>query len=136
MLSLLTRAAAGDMEFSRAERLLCVSCEFWAAVNARELDAHLDSNVSERLRDARFAFSEIGAEHVVNALHQTAIHSAGTRSGVERRQRIVADIEERLLRAPDPVDMLIAQFAWQYLSEQRRTVEPAPGSLDGHLSYG
>jgi hypothetical protein len=135
LLPLLTRAAAGHTEFSRAERLLCVACEFWAAVNACELDAHLDSNASDRLRDARFAFSEIGAEHVVNALHQTAIDPAGAPSNGARRQRI-ADIEERLLRVPDPVDMLIARFAWRYLSEAQRTVEPAPGLLEKHCYNG
>ena len=134
LLPLLTRAAAGHTEFSRAERLLCVACEFWAAVNACELDAHLDSNAGDRLRDARFAFSEIGAEHVVNALHQTAIDSAGAPSNGARRQRI-ADIEEQLLRVPDPVDMLIARFAWRYLSAQR-TVEPAPGLLEKHCYNG
>jgi hypothetical protein len=135
LLSLLNRAAAGHMEFSRVERLLCVACEFWAAVNACELDAYLDSNTSDRLRDARFAFSEIGAEHVVHALHQTAIDAAGPRSIGERSKRI-ADIEERLLRVPDPVDMLIARFAWRYLNDRRLTAEPVSESLERHLSYG
>ena len=134
LLSLFTRAAAGQMEFSRVERLLCVACEFWAAVNACELDAHLDSNVSDRLRDARFAFAEIGAEHVVNALHQTAIAPVETRSNGIRRRRI-ADMEERLLRVPDRVDELIARFAWRYLNEQQHNVEPALGSFETHRSY-
>jgi hypothetical protein len=135
LLSLLSRAAAGHMEFSRAERLLSVACEFWSAVNACELDAYLDSDVHDRLRDARFAFSEIGAEHVVHVLHQIAIDAAGPRPLGERRERM-ADIEERLLRAPDPVDMLIARFAWRYLKERRLTAEPASESLERHLSYG
>lgn len=134
LLSLFTRAAAGQREFSRIERLLCVACEFWAAVNACELDAHLDSNVSDRLRDARFAFAEIGAEHVVNALHQTAIAPAGTQSNGLRRRRI-ADMEDRLLRVPDPVDELIARFARRYLSEQQWAVEPAPASFERHRSH-
>ena len=135
LLPLLSSAAAGQMEFSRAERLLCVACEFWAAVNAYELDAHLGSNVTDRLRDARFAFSEIGAENVVNALHQTAIDLAGTRSNAERRRRI-ADIGERLLRVPEPVDALIARFAWRYLNEKQRTVEPALSSAERHRGCG
>jgi hypothetical protein len=135
LLPLLTSAAAGQMEFSRVERLLWVACEFWAAVNACELDAHLGSNVPDRLRDARFAFSEIGAENVVNALHQSAIDLAATRSNGERRRRI-ADIEEQLLLAPDPVDVLIARFAWQILSEKQRTVDLALGLSERHRSYG
>jgi len=135
LLSLFTRAAAGQREFSRIERLLCVACEFWAAVNACELDAHLDSNVSDRLRDARFAFAEIGAEHVVNALHQTAIAIAGMRSTGERRRRI-AEIQERLQRLPDPVDELIARFACRYLSEKQDQAEPAAAVFERHCSYG
>jgi hypothetical protein len=135
LLSLLSRAAAGHREFSRVERLLSVACEFWAAVNARELDAYLDSNMNDRLRDARFAFSEIGAEHVVHALHQTPIGAAGPRSIGERRKHI-ADIEERLLRAPDRVDVLIARFAWRYFKDRRRTAEPVSESLERHLNYG
>jgi hypothetical protein len=135
LLSLLSRAAAGHREFSRVERLLCVACEFWAAVNARELDAYLDSNMNDRLRDARFAFSEIGAEHVVHALHQTPIADAGPRWIREHSKRI-ADIEERLVQAPDPVDTLIARFAWRYLKERRRTADPVSESPERHLSYG
>jgi hypothetical protein len=135
LLPLLTRASAGQIGFSRAERLLCVACEFWAAVNAGELETHLDSNVSDRLRDARFAFSEIGAEHVVNALHQTAIAIAGTRSTGERHRRI-ADVEERLLRVPDPVDVLIARFAWRHMGERQRKAEPTLAVFEGHCSYG
>ena len=135
LLPLLTRAAAGQMGFSRDERLLCVACEFWAAVNAGELDAHLEFNVSDRLRDARFAFSEIGAEHVVNTLHQTALAAAGMRSSGERRRR-VADIQERLLRVADPVDALIARFAWRYLSEKQRKAEPAAAVSERQCSCG
>jgi hypothetical protein len=135
LLSLLSRAAAGHREFSRVERLLCVACEFWAAVNARELDAYLDSHASDRLRDARFAFSEIGAEHVVQAMHQSALDVAGPRS-IGERGELIAEFEERLLRAPDPVDMLIARFAWRYFKDRRRTAEPVSGSLERRLSYG
>jgi hypothetical protein len=123
------------MGFSREERLLCVACEFWAAVNAGELEAHLDSNIGDRLRDARFAFSEIGAEHVVNTLHQTAIAAAGMQASGERRRRI-ADIQERLLRVADPVDELIARFAWRYLSEMQRKAEPAAAVVERHRSCG
>ena len=135
LLPLLTRASAGQMGFSRAERLLCIACEFWAAVNAGELEAHLDSNVSDRLRDARFAFSEIGAEHVVNALHQTALAIAGTRSIGERRRRI-ADIQQRLLQVADPVDGLIARFARRYLSEKQHQAAPAAAVSERHCSCG
>ena len=81
LLSLLSRAVAGQTEFSRAERLLCAACEFWAAVNTRELDAYLGSEIGDPLRDARFAFSAIGAKYVVNILHQAAIEAARVQLG-------------------------------------------------------
>jgi hypothetical protein len=130
LLSLLERVVAGQTEFSRAERLFCVACEFWAAVNARELDAHLGSEVGDPLRDARFAFSAIGAKYVVKILHQAAVEAAGSRStGVRRR---FADIEEQLLCVPDPVDMLIARFAWRHLREKRRSIAAATEVREQH----
>jgi hypothetical protein len=135
LLSLLNRAVAGQTEFSRAERLLCVACEFWAAVNARELAAHLSSEAGDPLRDARFAFSAIGAEYVVKTLHQAAVGAAGAgaRGARLRRQRI-ADIEDQLLHVPDPVDILIGRFAWRYLREEHRFIDPTE-SLETHRDY-
>jgi hypothetical protein len=134
LLSLLERAAAGQTEFSRAERLLYVACEFWAAVNAREIDAHLSSEVGDPLRDVRFAFSAIGAKHVVKILHQAAVEATGSRSKDARKERI-ADIEEQLLCVPDPVDTLIARFAWRHLREEQRSIAPATGGCGQHRGY-
>jgi hypothetical protein len=134
LLSLLERAVAGQTEFSRTERLFCVACEFWAAVNARELDAHLSSEVGDPLRDVRFAFSAIGAEYVVKILHQTAVEAAGSRWRCARRQRI-AEVEEQLLCVPDPVDMLIARFAWRYLRKGQRSIAPTTGMCEQHRGY-
>jgi hypothetical protein len=131
LLSLLERAVAGQAEFSLAERLFCIACEFWAAVNARELDAHLSSEVGDPLRDARFAFSAIGAKYVVKILHQAAVETAGSRSRGARRQRI-ADIEGQLLWVPDPVDILIARFAWRHLREERRSIARTTGVCEQH----
>jgi hypothetical protein len=135
LLSLLNRAAAGHMEFSRVERLLCVACEFWAAVNARELDAHLSSEVGDPLRDARFAFSAIGAKYVVKILHQAAVEAAGSRSRRGACRQRIADIEEQLLCVPDPVDILIARFAWRHLREEQRSIAPATGGCGQHRDY-
>jgi hypothetical protein len=127
LLPLLHRAAADQSEFSRVERILWVACEFWAAVNARELSAHLDTEVGDPLRGARFAFSAIGATLVVETLHQAAV---GTGSGASTRCERISDIEDRLLRLPEAVDMLIARFAWRYLCEEPRGNEPAAGVLE------
>jgi hypothetical protein len=129
LLSLLHRATADQLEFSRVERILWIACEFWAAVNARELNAHLDTEVGDPLRDARFAFSAIGATVVVETLRQAAAGTAGAKSSGTRCERI-SDIEDRLLRLPQAVDMLIARFAWRYLSEEPKGIEPAAGVLE------
>jgi hypothetical protein len=129
LLSLLHRAAADHLEFSKVEQILWVACEFWAAVNARELNAHLDSEVGDPLRDARFAFSAIGATVVVEALRQVAVGTAGAESRGTLSERIT-DIEDRLLRLPEAVDMLIARFAWRYLCEEPGGIEAAAGSLE------
>lgn len=129
LLSLLHRAAADQSEFSRAERILWIACEFWAAVNARELNAYLDTELGDHLRDARSAFSAIGATIVVKTLRQIAAGTTGSVSKGARHKRI-SDIEERLLRLPEAVDMLIARFAWRYLCEEHRDSKSAAGNLD------
>jgi hypothetical protein len=129
LLSLLHRAAADQLEFSRIERILWIACEFWAAVNARELNAHLDAELGDPLHDARVAFSAIGAGVVAKTLRLAAVGTAGAAATRIRRERI-SDIEERLLRLPEAVDMLIARFAWRYLCEEHGGIEPAAGILD------
>ena len=116
LLSILNRAAAGQMQFSRVERLFYLACEFWAAVNARELEAHLDPDAADPLHNARLAFSAIGAERIVRGLRQADI-PGGARTKRGRRQRIAAT-EDELLRIPEPVDLLIAQFARRYLCDE------------------
>jgi hypothetical protein len=131
LLTLLNRAASGQIEFSRIARLLCVACEFWAAANARELGAHLDFERDDPLRDARFAFSAIGAEHVVDVLHRAIDARAQSHSS----GAIIADMEDLLTRVQEPVDMLIARFAWRYLCEERRSVQLSPRRIEGHHYY-
>ena len=124
LLALLDRAAAGQLDFSRVERHLWVASEFWAAVNSCELDAHLDSAANDPLCEARLAFSAIGAERFVDALQRAAVGAAGTQPRAVRRH-CIADLENELLRVPDPVDVLIARFASRYLRRQRLAVLPA-----------
>jgi len=124
MLSILNRAAARQMEFSRVERVFYLACEFWAAVNARELAAHLDLDAADPLHDARLAFSAIGAERVVKVLRQADMHG-GARAKRGRLQCIAAT-EDELLRISDSVDVLIAQFARRYLCDELGLPAPVP----------
>jgi hypothetical protein len=82
----------------------------------------------------RFAFSAIGAEYVVKILHQAAVEAAGSRSRGARRQRI-ADVEEQLLCVPDPVDILIARFAWRYLRGERMRLKRRATVFPPRLMY-
>ena len=125
LLSLLNRAAAGQTEFSHVERLLYVACEFWAAVNAHELEAHLDPDITDPMGDARRAFSAIGAGHVADTLRQILVPSR-TLTKHRRRQRLAA-VEEQLLLVPEAVDVLIARFARRYLFEELGIDDAAPG---------
>jgi hypothetical protein len=126
LLAILNRAADGQTLFSRVERVFYLACEFWAAVNARELEAHLDPDAADPLHDARLAFSAIGAERIVDVLrHADIAGSARTKRG---RRQCVAATEERLLRTQDSVDVLIAEFARRYLCDELGLPVPASGA--------
>jgi hypothetical protein len=125
LLSILNRAADGQREFSHAERVFYLACEFWAAVNARELEAHLDPDAADPLHDARLAFSAIGAERIVDVLRHADI--PGAARAKRGRRQCVAATEERLLCTQDSVDVLIAEFARRYLGDELGLPVPAPG---------
>src|ERR1700719_3187162 len=59
LLSILERAAASENVFSRAERILFTTCEFWAAIATRSIATHLGSEALDNLRNAIYAFSAI-----------------------------------------------------------------------------
>jgi hypothetical protein len=133
LLSILNRAATGQEEFSHSERVLYVACEFWAAVNALELEAHLDPEVADPLHDARFAFSAIGAEHLANNLLQPVVPTGDlTQDG---HGQWIAILQEQLLRVADPIDVLIARFARRCLFDELGLAEPAPGLSETHRYY-
>jgi hypothetical protein len=123
MMSLMDRAAAGEGKFSSAERVLFVACEFWSAFNAGELDAYFDLKAEDPTRDARVALRIVGAVKLANRLHRGVLGPAGGRASVTRRRRL-ADLEARLRDADEPVDLLLARFAWRYMTAERRTANP------------
>jgi hypothetical protein len=110
LLPILERAAAGANDFSRAERILYTTCEFWAAVGTRSIVTHLGSEVVDNLQNAILAFSTIGAEHVENALYAVMSDLANERTK-QRRLECLAALEDDLHKTQDPVDHLIARFA-------------------------
>jgi hypothetical protein len=126
LLSILNRAAAGQMQFSRVERVFYLASEFWAAVNARELAAHLDPDAADPLHGARLAFSAIGAERIVHGLRQADI--PGRARAKRRGRQCIAATEDALLRIPESVDLLIAQFARRYLCDELGLPEREPAA--------
>jgi hypothetical protein len=71
------------------------------------------------LRAATDAFVAIGASQFVRDLRRAAddFSDAGTAG---RRRHCLAVLEDRLLCTEDPVDVLIAQYAWRCLKERAR----------------
>jgi hypothetical protein len=123
MMSLLDRAAAGEDKFSPAERVLFVACEFWSAVNAAELDAYFDLKAEDPTHDARVALRIVGAVKLANMLDRGVLGPAGGRASVRRRRRLL-ELDARLRGVADPVDLLLARFAWRYMAAQRRAPNP------------
>jgi hypothetical protein len=110
LLTILKRAAARENVFSRAERILYTTCEFWAAIAARSIVIHLGSEALDNLRNAIYAFSAIGAVHVENTLN--AVLSDLVNAPTQRRYlECLAALEDELPKTKDPVDQLIARFA-------------------------
>lgn len=110
LLPILERATAGDDDFSRAERILYTTCEFWAAVAARSILTQLGSEVADDLGYANVAFNAIGATHVANSLTSTLRALASART-TQRLLACLSALENELLSTQDPVDDLIATFA-------------------------
>jgi hypothetical protein len=110
LLPILLRAAAGDKDFTRTERILYTACEFWAAIQARSIVTHLGSKSADNLLDAIVAFSAIGATQVARTLNAgyNDMAIAGT---AQRRFEGLAALENELSKTLDPVDHLIARYA-------------------------
>ncbi len=134
MMALLARLADGDVQFSPAERIIFVACEFWSALNAGELDSHFDLKAEDPTRDARIALRIVGAAKTASFLEFGVLGRPGGRAVFRRRRRLVS-LEERLRGVSEPVDLLIARFAWRYMSTQRRPsmempFHPPPGAAE------
>jgi hypothetical protein len=110
LLSILQRAAADKDDFSRAERILYMACEFWAAIAARTIAKDLGSDVVRSLQNAIIAFSTIGAMSVVGTLNAALGDLVNAPTNQHRRECLSA-LERDLSGTKDPVDQLIARFA-------------------------
>ena len=120
MMSLLDRAAAGEKKFSPAERVLFVACEFWSAVHAVELEAYFDLKAEDPTRDARVALRIVGAVKLAGMLDRGVFGPTGGRTSVRRRRRLL-ELETTFREIAEPVDLLLARFAWRQMTAQRST---------------
>lgn len=109
LLSTFERAARNGVQFSLAERALFMACEFWTAISARKLSAHLGADSVDALRYMSIVYSGIGAHDVARTLI-VAIGELEATSHRQVRDNCVAALQERLLKSRDPVDQLIARF--------------------------
>ena len=125
LLSMLERIAGGERRFSPAERILFVACEFWSAFNAGELDGYFDLKAEDPTRDSRIALQIVGATQMAGTLDQGALGPPGGRADIRRRRRLVI-LEEKMARISEPVDLLIARFAWRCMTTKRRAATDIP----------
>lgn len=115
LLSIMKRASMDECEFSHDERVLFTAGEFWAAVSASELLAHLDSQPEKRLRMAGIALHSLGAVSLAQAIFAGIddLRNVNTRA---RRNEYVARLEHQLRVTDDSVDSLIGLLAQRCMS--------------------
>jgi hypothetical protein len=110
LLSRFESAAQRRVQFSPAERALFMACEFWTAVSARTLGAHLRASSIDTLRYMSILYSAIGAHGVASEII-IAIGEFECASHPQAIQQCLATLQENLLKTHEPVDQLIARLA-------------------------
>jgi hypothetical protein len=126
------RAAVDAAGFSRAETVLLVACQFWAAVGTHRLEDYLAAEPEQTLLLAFEAFSEIGAVRVASALRVVLGDRPEAQSSTWLEQQAV-DLEARLLDTEDAVDQLIAQFASEHMRAEESPVATPPALDDAAI---
>jgi hypothetical protein len=114
MLALLSRASTGAGNFSYAERVLFVACEFWAAAMNRTLAHHLTDHAHSKLYQAEDAFRTIGLAGVEKILRLAYVEFT-TASPPKSLAQIAAHLEDKLAHLDEPVDDAIEVFARRWL---------------------
>jgi len=110
MLAIMERAAVGANGFTPAERSLFVLCEFWAAVNGRDLGTLL------RVREEKMLLALIAICGALQLSEVSRILTVAQRdlkeplAQVKRRHRLAA-LEAALLGLNAPIDRIIGDFA-------------------------
>ena len=110
LFAILECEASGEKSFSLAERALVTICEFWSAVESRQLTWHLGDDPAERLRYVAIVCRALGAAEAAQIV-EAALHRLACARTSEQRKRCVAELAVNLQQTNDPVDALISRFA-------------------------
>jgi len=110
LLHILAKAAAGSGDVSLAERALVTVCEFWAAVQTRQLVAQIGHLHTDHLRCVSIVLAALGDSRGALAIDD-AVAKLTQRPARAQRRKCVADLQTRLLENGDYLDVLIAHFA-------------------------
>ncbi len=102
--------SSNDLAFGGRQRVLLITCEFWAAVQMRALLEYLGGDPVTMLVLAFEAYSEIGAVQIAAALRGSLIDCADRPSQTWLAARI-AHLQDQLLATNDDLDELIVRYA-------------------------
>jgi hypothetical protein len=110
LLDVITTAATGSAQVSRADRVLFTACEFWASARNGSLLGQLSDEPLTQLRAAEAAFTVIGLNKAAGIVQRGRMALMKTSPPVSLK--LVADsIEGELATLDEPVDQMIADFA-------------------------
>jgi hypothetical protein len=110
LLDVITTAATGSAQVSRADRVLFTACEFWASARNGSLLGQLSEEPMTQLRAAEAAFTVIGLKRAAGIVQRGRMALMKTSPPVSLK--VVADsIERELATLDEPVDQMIADFA-------------------------
>jgi hypothetical protein len=110
LLDVITTAATGSAQVSRADRVLFTACEFWASARNGSLLGQLTDEPLTQLRAAEAAFTVIGLKKAADIVQRGRMALMKTSPPVPLK--VVADsIEGDLATLDEPVDQMIADFA-------------------------
>ncbi len=118
LLDVIITASTGSAKVSRADRILFVACEFWAAARNCTLVEQLSDDSVAQLLAAEESFAAIGLAKSAKCLRLG--RAALTTDPPTPLREVAEDLEKWLADVDEPVDMLIAEFA-KKLASVRRT---------------
>jgi hypothetical protein len=112
LLSVITTATTGSARLSQFDRVLFTVCEFWASTRNRTLVTQLAVDAVSQLRAAEIAFTAIGLSNAASIVRRARIALQESNASI-RSTPIIENMEKALADNDEPVDDVIADFAYQ-----------------------